>query len=75
MLGHAMSHALRSLVRTHAFHIEHCTHCDVLHLTVGPVTLRLELGAARQLRAALGEALERIEAPAPTPAPTPCLHN
>jgi hypothetical protein len=70
-----MSHALRTLVRTHAFHIEHCAHCDVLHVSIGPVTLRLELGAARQLRAALGEALERLEAPAPDPSPTTSLHN
>lgn len=70
-----MSHALRTLVRTHAFHIELCTHCDVLHLSVGPITLRLELGAARQLRAALGDALERLEAPAPAPVPAPSLHN
>jgi hypothetical protein len=70
-----MSHVLRSLLRTHAFHIELCTHCGVLHVSVGPVTLRLEIGAARQLRAALGEALERLEAPAPTPAANVCLHN
>jgi hypothetical protein len=70
-----MPHALRSLVRTHAFHIEHCTHCNVLHLTIGPLTLRLELAAARQLRAALGEALERLEAPVPAPMPNASLHN
>lgn len=70
-----MPHTLRSLVRTHAFHIEHCTHCNVLHLTVGPITLRLELGAARQLRAALGDALERLEAPPPAHSTNACLHN
>jgi hypothetical protein len=66
-----MSHALRSLLRTHAFHIELCTHCGVLHVSVGPVTLRLELGAARQLRAALGDALDRLEAPTAAPAHSP----
>jgi hypothetical protein len=70
-----MSHSLRPLVRTHAFTIEHCTHCNVLHLSIGPITLRLELGAARQLRAALGDALERLDAPAPAPSPSACLHN
>ena len=70
-----MSHALRSLLRTHAFHIEHCTHCGVLHVSVGPITLRLELGAARQLRSALGEAIERLEAPAPVRSTSACLHN
>lgn len=70
-----MSHDLRSLVRTHAFHIELCTHCGVLHVSIGPVTLRLELGAARQLRTALGDALERLEAPTPAPSPNQCLHN
>lgn len=71
----AMSHALRSLVRTHVFHIEHCTHCGVLHVSVGPVTLRLEVGAARQLRAALGEALERLEASSSARSRSACLHN
>jgi len=69
-------HSLRSLVRTHVFHIEHCAHCNVLHLSVGPVTLRLELGAARQLRTALGEALERLETSSPAALPADhALHN
>jgi len=72
----AMSHTRRTLVRTGPFHIEHCGGCDVLHVSVGPVTLRLELGAARQLRAALHEALERLEGTAPVASPSPTsLHN
>lgn len=49
----------------------------MLHVSVGAVTIRLELGAARQLRAALGEALERLEsAAAPVASPGPeRLHN
>ena len=65
-----MSHPHRTLARIGATHIEHCTHCDVLHVSVGPVTLRLERGAARQLRAALGEALDRLEATAAAAAPS-----
>jgi len=56
-----MSHPLTPLVRRPVCQIEHCRSCDVLHLTIGPVTLRLEPGAARQIAHALAEALERLE--------------
>lgn len=72
----AMPHALRSLVRTGPFHIEHCSGCNVLHVSIGALTIRLERGAALQLRAALGEALERIEGAVASSSPTPePLHN
>ncbi|MCX4242481.1 hypothetical protein [Paraliomyxa miuraensis] len=66
-----MSHPLRPLVRTPVCVIEHCTACDVLHLTLGPVTLRLEITAARRLASALQEALARLDAPAQHPAGRP----
>ncbi len=56
-----MSHPLTPLARRRVCQIEHCSSCDVLHLTIGPVTLRLEPGAARQLGHALAEAMERLE--------------
>lgn len=66
-----MSHPLRPLVRTPVCAIEHCTSCDVLHLTLGPVTLRLEIAAARKLASALHEALARLDAPADRTAALP----
>jgi hypothetical protein len=70
-----MPHTLATLACTGAVHIEHCTHCGVLHVSVGPVTLRLELGAAQQLRAALGEALDRLESARSVSSPIAAIRN
>ncbi|MEM9456745.1 MAG: hypothetical protein AAGF11_21390 [Myxococcota bacterium] len=50
------------LARNRAAQIEYCADCDVLHMTVGPVTLRLQTKAAHLLCSALVEALERLPA-------------
>jgi len=62
-----MPHPLRTLVRSRVCHIEHCTGCDILHLSFGPITLRLEIAATRQLVAALGEALARLDSQTEAP--------
>ena len=53
------------LARNRAAQIEYCADCDVLHVTVGPVTLRLQTKAAHLLCSALVQALERLPATQP----------
>lgn len=58
----AMSHPLTLLAHHGACQVEHCHDCDVLHVTIGPVTLRVQPAAAQQLRRALTTALARLDA-------------
>lgn len=53
------------LARNRATQIEYCADCDVLHVTVGPVTLRLQTNAAHLLCSALVQALERLPSTQP----------
>ena len=53
-------HPLRPLARNSACQIEMCGGCNVLHVSIGPMTLRLDPTAARRVSAALTEALERL---------------
>lgn len=55
-----MPHRLRPLAHSRTCQIDHCVDCNILHVTVGPLTMRLELSAAQQLRHTLAEALERL---------------
>lgn len=53
-------HPLRTLARNSAVQIEMCAGCNVLHVTIGPLTLRLDPTAARRLNSGLSQALERL---------------
>lgn len=57
-------HTLRPLVQDGPYSVEYCETCDIVHVDVGPVTLRLRPGAldalARSLSAASME-LHRAE--------------
>lgn len=55
-----MSHPHTPLAFNRACQIEFCTECEVMHVTVGPVTLRLQPSVGHQLCRALVEALERM---------------
>ncbi|MCA9649819.1 MAG: hypothetical protein KC501_07920 [Myxococcales bacterium] len=61
-----MDHSHQSLAHNRTCQIEYCPECEVMHLTIGPVTLRLQPSAGHQLCSALVEALERLPSRAPT---------
>lgn len=73
-----MHHPLRPLAQDHGCTVELCEDCNVIHVTVGPVTMRLQPQAMAHLHAALGRALARLGAQVPTAAsegPPPPLAN
>lgn len=56
-----MSNPLPTLIaRNRATTVEYCADRDVMHVTIGPVTLRLTAKATHLLCTALVEALERL---------------
>lgn len=55
-----MDHHTRQLAGTSHCNVRQCS-CGMLHVTIGPLTMRLEPGAAETLRAVLGAALEELE--------------
>jgi hypothetical protein len=57
-----MDHHARHLAGNGACNVGQCT-CGMLHVTVGPLTLRLEPGAAGTLRDVLTAALTAIAEP------------
>lgn len=57
-----MPHPLRTLAHSPVCQIEHCAECNILHVTLGPITMRLEIAAGHHLRHTLGVALEALEA-------------
>ncbi len=57
---HAMDHPTRSLAGTPHCNVLHCG-CGMLHLTLGPITMRVEQSAARTLRDVLGAALAVLD--------------
>lgn len=57
-----MDHQARHLAGNGACNVGQCT-CGMLHVTVGPLTLRLEPGAAETLRDVLSAALTAIAEP------------
>ncbi len=56
-----MTHPLRSLASGRGIEVQLCVDCDVLHINVGPVTVRLEPGAAARLHHVLHTALRRMD--------------
>ena len=56
-----MNHTTRCLAGTNHCHVLHC-NCGMLHLTVGPITLRIDPRAGITLHEVLGQALERLAA-------------
>lgn len=61
-----MEHHARHLAGNGACNVGQCT-CGMLHVTVGPLTLRLEPGAAQTLRDVLTAALTAIAEPRGAP--------
>ncbi|MEX1362792.1 MAG: hypothetical protein AB1Z98_06680 [Nannocystaceae bacterium] len=59
-------HPHQPLAHNRTCQIEYCAECEVMHVAVGPVTLRLEPAAVHQVSRALLEALERVPTPSPT---------
>ncbi|MEM9460597.1 MAG: hypothetical protein AAGF11_40890 [Myxococcota bacterium] len=57
-----MPHTLRPLAHSPVCQIDHCAECNILHVTLGPITMRLEIGAGHHLRHTLTRALEVLEA-------------
>jgi hypothetical protein len=57
-----MEHHARHLAGNGACQVGQCT-CGMLHVTVGPITVRLEPGAAHTLRDVLTAALAAIAEP------------
>lgn len=51
----------RTLATSEGCKVEECD-CGTLHLTLGPVTLRLEREAVKDLHGTLASALERLDA-------------
>lgn len=56
-----MEHRTRNLGGDSHCNVLLCT-CGMLHVTIGPVTVRLKPGAAEQLRDVLTDALQQIDA-------------
>ena len=60
-----MSCAHNVLAHNQTCSIEHCASCDALHITVGPITVRLQPDIAELLEQALGQALTQLPAGRP----------
>jgi hypothetical protein len=57
-----MDHHARHLAGNGACHVGQCS-CGMLHVTIGPITMRLEPDAARTLRDVLAVGLAAISEP------------
>ncbi|NVB36940.1 hypothetical protein G6O69_03800 [Pseudenhygromyxa sp. WMMC2535] len=72
-------HALELLAADHGYLVQICRDCDVVHVDVGPVTLRVRPKALASLTEVLTRACHRLESPQakhpPCPEPKPALVN
>jgi hypothetical protein len=71
--GGPLQHIIKTLVRTPNCKIDHCS-CGAVHVSVGSTTVRINDGAARELRDALTHALVEIDRTQQSFAPAPALH-
>lgn len=55
-----MSHVTKPIARTQNCRIDHCS-CGAVHISVGGTTIRIQDGAARELRDVLTAALTEID--------------
>lgn len=69
-----MHESIRTIARNHACEIQLCEGCNVLHLIVGPVTVRLHPSAAHLVSRALRSALRELPPPAETATLPPSGH-
>lgn len=62
----------RRLAQAGPFGVDHCAACDSLQVHVGPLTLRLDPLAVRELESVLTEALAELDRePEVSPSPRP----
>lgn len=58
-------HRLQHLITDHGYSVQYCADCEILHVDVGPVTLRLRPGALDALAEVLGRASVRLHHASP----------
>jgi len=54
---------LETLVKSETSHIQFCPDCEEIHLTMGPISLRLSRDHYQRLAADIAKGLYRLETP------------
>ncbi len=58
-------HVLEVLASERGYSVSFCRECEIVHVEVGPVTVRLRPGALETLAAVLAKASARLHHPEP----------